>query len=149
MIYAYNVLSGGLFLLTGACQPNPDKCWKSRNFSDEIRKRPVFYPTDLVIDSSASYTAGCAKHLLSVYDAFISLSFCLRDSQTLPSAYTFGTLYGILQRAIQIQSCSFWEPLRVLLLRWANCRFPAPFFWHNMQLTNFIIALFSLLSILL
>ena len=81
---------------------------------------------------------------------FLNLTVLLpeRFTDVLPSAYTFGTLFGILQRAIQIQSCSFWEPLRVLLLRWANCRFPAPFFWHNMQLTNFIIALFFLLSIL-
>ena len=104
------------------------------DFSDEIRKRPVFYPTDLVIDSSASYTAGCAKHLLSVYDAFISLSFCLRDSQTLPSAYTFGTLYGILQRANQIQSCSFWGTPESITPSVGRSRFPASFSWRNMQL---------------
>ena len=96
-------------------------------------------------------SAPFARFKMQNFCIFLNLTVLLpeRFTDVLPSAYTFGTLFGILQRAIQIQSRSFWEPLRVLLLRWANCRFPAPFFWHNMQLTNFIIALFFLLSILL
>ncbi len=75
-----------------------------------------------------------------------SLSFCLRDSQIL-SAYTFGTLFGILQRAIQLQSCFFTKPLRVLLLRWAILPLSCNLLLAQYANNDFIIALVFHLSI--
>lgn len=61
-----------------------------------------------------------------------TLSFCLRDSQITDLLSPSAPIFGILQRAIRLQSCPFCGHLRVLFLRRAFACFPATFDWLDM-----------------
>lgn len=63
-----------------------------------------------------------------------TLSFCLRDSQITDLLSPSAPIFGILQRAIRLQSCPFLGHLRVLFLRRAYAFFPATFYWLDIQL---------------
>ena len=60
-------------------------------------------------------------------------SFCLRDSQITDLLSPSAPIFGILQRAIRLQSRPFFHGhLRVLFLRRAFACFPATFYWLDM-----------------
>lgn len=61
-----------------------------------------------------------------------TLSFCLRDSQITDPLSPSAPIFGILQRAIRLQSRPFLGHLRVLFLRRAFACFPATFYWLDM-----------------
>ena len=66
------------------------------------------------------------------YFVSFTLSFCLRDSQITDLLSPSAPIFGILQRAIRLQSRPFWGHLRVLFLRRAFACFPATFYWLDM-----------------